>query len=428
MNDTVNDGFNITQANQVLQEFQQLLNDLPAQQAEVIEKEPLPEPLNLLEANQLIQAFKNLELEDRAKRKKSFLEILKLERKEVFNSRILAFFLDTKEAHGLKDLVLQALLKLAEKPQDHHLNTVHVKTEIQCGDEQANGRIDLLVETRNHVIVIENKLYHHTNNNPFESYIRYTGKDQYSDYEKTFILLGTKKPPSLPNGFKWVSHFDLAKKVREKIGDYWLKSEQYYIPMLLDYLNAIESLNPESEFGKMEQAIVDFYRNNRELLEKIEESISYVHTYYEKEALKIIEQPAIQSLKIFSENEEFRVYESISISEVGGFVYSQSLKSINSNHTLYFWIAKSTKNTILGLDRYEKSANKKAHNETKIFLQQHDIEQFSEYDEAVYLLELPETVSAEDFAAQAAPIIRKLLDIHGIKASTFSQQENEKDI
>lgn len=382
MNDIVSDVLNIAQANQVLHEFQRLLDDLPEKQAELIEKESLPVPLNLAQANQLIQDFKNLELDDQAKRKKSFLEILKLESKEVFNSRVLAFFLDTKEAHGLKDLVLQTLLELAEKPQVHHLNAVHVKTEIQCGDDQANGRIDLFVETRNHVIVIENKLYHHANNNPFESYIRYTGKDQYIDYEKTFILLGINKPPLLPDGFVWVSHFDLAKKVQEKIGNYWLKAEQYYIPMLLDYLNAIEYLNPESEFGKMEQAIVDFYRNNRELLVKIEENVSYVHQYYKKEVLKIIEKSAIQALKIFLKDSGFGVYDEGGISDVGGYFYSTTLKSSNSNHTLEFWIGKSTKSTILGLNRYEKSLNKKSYSETKIFLQQHDIEQFSEYEDA----------------------------------------------
>lgn len=410
MNDIVSEELNLTVANQMLREFQQLLDELPESEIELIKEDFLPVPLNLTQANQLIQDFKSLGLDSRRKRKKSFLEILNLERREVTNSRILAFFLNTKEAHGLNDLFLQALLNVADKNTPHHISTLSVKMEICCGDEK--GRIDLLIETPDQVILIENKLFHHANNNPFENYIGYT-EQEFPQHDKTYILLGVEKPEPLPAKFIWVSHFALAKKVRMEIGNRWSYAEQYYMPMLFDYLNAIESFNPESEFGKMEQAIVDFYRNNQELLGKIEENIHHVHDYYKEQTVKIVEQPAIQNLKIFSVDTEFQLFEE-GISYVGGYFYSTTLKSNNSNHIVEFWIGKSTKNTILGLDRYEKSMSKKSHNETKDFLQQHDIEEFSEFEGAVYLLELPETVSAESFATQAAPIIQKLMEIHGI--------------
>lgn len=459
MNDIVSDVLNTAQANQILDEFQRLLDELPVSNNEQVQETVLRETLNLTQAssllvefeslldqlpvrsiddevertelldlnkaNRFIQDFKNLRLDEKPERKKSFLEILNLERREVINSNILAFFLNTKEAHGLKDLLLQALFNLANKPQLHHLNTVKVNTEVSCGHQK--GRIDLLIETTDQVILIENKLFHHANDNPFEDYIGYIAQE-FPQHDKTFIVLGLEKPHPFPINFVWVSHFDLAKAIRAEIGQYWLQAEQYYLPLLLDYLNAIEYLNPESEFGKMEQAIVDFYRNNRELLVKIEENVSYVHQYYKKEVLKIIEKSAIQAFKIFLKDSEFGVYDEGGLSDAGGYFYSISLKSSNSAHTLEFWIGKSIKNTILGFNQYEKSLNKKSYSEAKLFLEQHAIETFSDYEDAVYLLELPETVSAEDFAVQAAPIIQKLLDIHGIDISTFSEEADEEDI
>lgn len=421
MNDIVSEELNLTVANQMLREFQQLLDESPESEIELIKEDFLPVPLNLTQANQLIQDFKSLGLDSRPKRKKSFLEILNLERREVTNSRILAFFLNTKEAHGLNDLFLQALLNLADKNPPHHLSTLSVKMEISSGDQK--GRIDLLVETPERVILIENKLFHHANNNPFDSYIGYI-EQEFPQHDKTYILLGLEKPDSLPAKFIWVSHFDLAKKVRMEIGNHWSYAEQYYMPILLDYLNAIESLNPESEFGKMEQAIVDFYRNNHELLGKIEENIHHVHDYYKEQIVEIIEQIEIQQLKIFSVNTEFHIFEG-GISDVGGYLYSTTLKSSNTDHILEFWIGKSTQSTILGLNRYVSSVNKKSHSETKIFLQQHDIKQFCEFEHDIYLLELPETVSAESFATQAAPIIQKLMEIHGITMDNLIEDSED---
>lgn len=457
MNDIVSDGLDITQENQVLHEFQQLLdevpildndkveeiaqsdfldltqasllliefenllNQLPAKSIDEVEKTEL---LDLNKANRFIQDFKNLRLNEKPERKKSFLEILNLERREVINSRIIGFFLDTKESHGLKDLLLQALLALANKPQPHHLNTVSVKMEVSCGYQK--GRIDLLIVTSDQVILIENKLFHHADNNPFEDYIGYTAQE-FPQHDKTFIVLGLEKPQPFPDSFAWVSHFDLAKAIRAEIGHRWPQAEQYYLPLLLDYLNAIETFNTESEFGKMEQAIVDFYRTNRELLEKIEENTHYVETYYEKEVLKIIEQPAISSLKIFSKDEEVLFYEE-GLSYIGAELNSILLKSENSDHTIQFSLGKSTKKTILKFERYKNSWGKKSCKPAKEFLKQHQIEQFSEYDAAIYLLDLPEIITAEDFAAQAAPIIKKLLDIHGIEVSTLLEEENEEDI
>lgn len=460
MNDIVSDVLNIAQANQVLHEFQRLLDELPVSINEQVQETVLRETLNLMqassalgefqqlleqlpasdaksigssektglldltEANRLIQDFKNLRLDDKPKRKKSFLEILNLERREAINSNILAFFLNTKEVHGLKDLLLQALLTLANKPQQHHINTVSVEIEVSCGHQK--GRIDLLIKTSDHVILIENKLFHHANNNPFEDYIGYT-EQEFPQHDKTFIVLGLEKPQPFPDNFIWVSHFDLAKAIRTEIGQYWLQAEQYYLPLLFDYLNAIETFNTESEFGKMEQAIVDFYRTNCELLEKIEENIHHVQTYYEKEARKIIEQPTIQTLNIFPDIEDNWLYDE-GLSEIGGGFTSKLLKSANSNHNIVFWIGKSTKETILAFERYKNSWGQKSCKLAREFLAQHSIEDFAKNDEYIYLLRLPETISAEEFAVQAAPIIQKLLDIHGIDVSTLSEEADEEDI
>lgn len=402
---------NLDQAGQLIEEFKQILPLLGQQSETVTEHNETPSLLDLAKANQLIKSFDQLKFPP--ERKKTFMEIIGLSHLENVSSKILQFFLNTEEQHGLGDLALQALLQLAGNPQRHSLKTEEVSREVECKDDHGVGRIDLLIRTQDHLLLIENKLNHHTNSNPFERYIAHA-VDKFSDYERTYILLGLKKPEKMPEQFVYVSHFELAKILRSEVGRHWSHCDHYYIHHLFDYLNALETLNNESEFGKMQQAIVDFYRKNRELFEQIEENTEYVHQYYENQLRQVVEELKQKNLDIFDADVEYWHFESELLSHIGGSFESRSFSSIPGSHTLDFWIGKSTTSAILGFSRYEKLWNKQATKDAVVFLERHDIACPFHEDKNIYLLELPETTSPEEFATQAAPIIQKLLDIHGI--------------
>ena len=75
-------------------------------------------------------------------------------RRETVSSNVLAYFFDPAEGHGLKDLMLKALLRTIHK-EDMDVSDVSVSTEASTGK---NNRIDILLDLPDISIAIENKV------------------------------------------------------------------------------------------------------------------------------------------------------------------------------------------------------------------------------------------------------------------------------
>ncbi len=116
---------------------------------------------------QYIEDLKNL-----PEPKRTLLEIMKVHNKEVSMSNLLVYFFDDKKNHGLKNVFLEALLntnylevngenknfgdpliKLIKNQEVGNIINVIAEQRIE-GDK----RIDILIETENHVICIEFKI------------------------------------------------------------------------------------------------------------------------------------------------------------------------------------------------------------------------------------------------------------------------------
>lgn len=258
--------FNLTQAENLLENFKRINSALPVKDKQTTDdnQESLEKiTLDINQAQQLIKDFKKLEKPP--ERKKAFLEIIGLSHLEAVSSKALAFFFDTDEVHQLKDLCLQALydyiLDRAKSENELAISTQSVEREVSTDD---GSRIDIVIDTYDDLIIIENKLFH-TVNNPFESYVNY-GKLRRGERNGHYIILGIHKPETLPEHFKFISHFDLADAIRNRLGDYLMDADQHYVTLLVDYLHALDDFNPNSRIGKMEQAIVNFFGENHSLL------------------------------------------------------------------------------------------------------------------------------------------------------------------
>lgn len=75
-------------------------------------------------------------------------------RRETVSSNVLAYFFDPAEDHGLKDMMLKALLRTIHK-EDMDVSDVSVSTEVTT---DKNNRIDILLDLPELSIVIENKV------------------------------------------------------------------------------------------------------------------------------------------------------------------------------------------------------------------------------------------------------------------------------
>lgn len=102
------------------------------------------------------------------KRPKTFLGIAKQPHYENVMSNIYAFYFNVDEVHGMQDLFINSLLeiinesKLRDQKKVAAISDFEVSTEVST---KKNGRIDILLSSEDHAIIIENKVYHTLNNN-----------------------------------------------------------------------------------------------------------------------------------------------------------------------------------------------------------------------------------------------------------------------
>lgn len=389
-----------------IEQFKLLIEELPLDQEDDSFK-----PLSIYRAENAIQAFKKLPLTKT--HRKSFIEIMGLSHLENVSSKTLAFFMDSKEEHNLKDLVVNALFSVMGESFPYQIHTENVVLEKRT----ELGRIDLWVETDEHILVIENKIRHHANDNPFEDYFSHTHANNPKNKKLIFILLVIKEPELTPENYIVVTHFDLSKHILKELGQKSLQADQYYLTYLIDYISAIEKLNPHSEYAKMQMDIVNFYRNNREILESIqdEKNKESVYQYYEQKVREIVELLKDQDLYCFSDSAEF-VRNKEDLSSIGGSLNSNTLHTTQDNYQLEFEIYKSTACTTLWCRRFkEKYIKKQDSLELHEFLKKENlsfIEQEDHYD--ALLLDESESISAEEFVEKATPIIQQILSKSGV--------------
>jgi hypothetical protein len=107
-------------------------------------------------------------LSGRAERSQTFMEIAGYPHYENVCSNILAFFLDPEESHGLGTLMLDALASVGgiAEPDEGIGGRVSIEREVTT--EEGN-RIDLLIESDDHAVLIENKIFASIGN-PFDDY------------------------------------------------------------------------------------------------------------------------------------------------------------------------------------------------------------------------------------------------------------------
>lgn len=130
-------------------------------------------------------------------------------------TELLAFFLNPNNVHGLSDYFLCGLFKALEVDYQKAGGFIRISREVKTG----GGRIDLLIEMENTVLVIECKIYHHVNN-PFASYENYAKETFKNKPNKKFALLsvtGESLNKSDDNSYYWkgISYENLASSINK---------------------------------------------------------------------------------------------------------------------------------------------------------------------------------------------------------------------
>jgi hypothetical protein len=225
-------------------------------------------------AASLLDEFRKLP--SRIERLQTFMEIGGYPHYENVCSNFLAFFFDPEGPHGLGSLFLDALLgsvSIADEKKNSG-GSVSIDREITT---EAGNRIDILVKSDSHAVLIENKIYAAAVN-PFDDYTAYLNrlkKEDGTPYENKIKILLTLYPSG--EGAEWhfvnLTHADFVSAVRSALGDHVLKADTRYLTLMLDFLNTLENLG---EGTRMNQGYIKLLAERGDEVEKFLRGIQEV--------------------------------------------------------------------------------------------------------------------------------------------------------
>ena len=220
------------------------------------------------------------------KRPKTFLGIAKQPHYENVMSNIYAFYFNVDEVHGMQDLFINSLLeiinesKLRDQKKVAAISDFEVSTEVST---KKNGRIDILLSSEDHAIIIENKVYHTLNNN-LEDYWNSIKVTDNNEDNKIGIVLSLNKLSVNHRQFINITHLELLKRVIQNLGSYVMDAKEKYVVFLKDfYQNSINLSKSE-----MDSKELKFYFDNQPKIIEVKDFHFAVRTHIVNQVEQVV--------------------------------------------------------------------------------------------------------------------------------------------
>ncbi len=174
-------------------------------------------------------------------------------------SNILSFYFDPEEEHGLGDLLLQSLGKLAGV-KDGAISSNCMEINRERSTDEGN-RIDLVINTETHTIAIENKIYHWLAND-FADYSKSIDKlVKENDNQALKFVLGLHPVASeeIPD-FQSITYDQLWEELENNLGPHLHQADPKWLQYLLDFIKTTKQLAQPSSMDFTPEE--EFYRSN----------------------------------------------------------------------------------------------------------------------------------------------------------------------
>lgn len=198
----------------------------------------------------------------------TFMEICRhsKSRFEEICSRVLAFYLQPSNEHGLSDLLLKSLIQTLGKDYTIGWNeTIFVDTEVYVDGKS----LDILVRGDTFVLGIENKINAEVYN-PLDIYGKLINQYNENRYKVVLSMRNIHKEYELinikSNGFIIVYYEDFFSIVKNNIGNYYPNANQKYITYLFDFITTIENMSKNTTINDPQSV---FFFDNAERLENL---------------------------------------------------------------------------------------------------------------------------------------------------------------
>lgn len=215
------------------------------------------------------------------KKPKTFLEIARQPHYEIVISNIYAFYLDPTEEHGLGDLFINSLVTCLNAKRENDWIEDFTDFEIHTEYSTKKGRIDILLLSSDSAIIIENKIYHHLNNN-LQEYSDYVRKEIGNKDAVYGLVLGLKEFNPKEENFVSLTHKELLSKVFQHLGEYVLDASEKYVTFLKDFYQNIINLSEK----KMNEQNLAFYLKNKKEISDLVQLKAQFKDYVKEEVKK----------------------------------------------------------------------------------------------------------------------------------------------
>lgn len=221
--------------------------------------------MDLIKLETLLNDFNKINIKN-IPTETTFLDISGFPHYENVCSNILRFFFSSDELHGLKDLLVQALLVSLGEIPEHEIIVNDVLRE-QITDE--GNRLDIVILTDDYVIGIENKIYSEAYND-FDDYSKYL--DSISNCKEIFkVILSVYPIQHNSSEFVNVRYSDFFNNIDDLIGGYWHNGKEKYLIYLRDFMQTIRRIEGGT---KMDNELQIFISENLDDVQTFLKSIN----------------------------------------------------------------------------------------------------------------------------------------------------------
>ncbi|WP_180033420.1 PD-(D/E)XK nuclease family protein [Acinetobacter sp. YH12233] len=238
--------------------------------------------LKLKELEKLLSQAKNYKLD---LREKNFFETGARGHYENPTTDVLAFFLNPEEPHNLSHIFLDALISCFPQASQalHFEEVICVKREVPVLKEtNTYARIDLFIETTTSIFVIECKIYHHQNDNPFGLYKNYAEQRAQNTPTNKKVYCGVLCLDGFTHETDWqgISYRKLVQELKPRLAqdtfnqpfNKWMMFAREFILLLESYYQM--NINTEN---------LNFILNNAQAIEDLinlrEKTFDSLHEY-----------------------------------------------------------------------------------------------------------------------------------------------------
>ncbi|MEG9430393.1 MAG: PD-(D/E)XK nuclease family protein [Christensenellaceae bacterium] len=238
-------------------------------------------------------------------RVKTFFDVSGFPHYENVISNILAFFFDTNEEHGLKELWLKSLLDCYNERAGTSFQSGEVEEIEREHSTDERKRLDIIISMEDTVIAIENKIYA-TPYNPFNMYHEEILNYCNGGKQIVEILLSLNKEENQQTKYNTtfynITYKNLIGKVKQNLGNYIVDANEKWLIFMKDVLNNIENLGArDSMNGEWQKFLKDNGEYISKFFDNYRKDIQTKLTFISDLSQKVNDKMSANNLKLSAE-------------------------------------------------------------------------------------------------------------------------------